>query len=636
MALRTQNKNPYLIGGNPTGSAYVPVSYGDFVEIDSSKVAVPSTTTPTFTYSGGMNGNGVVTVNNGNSSQVGSNASITYAEGTNNYGAGTGNYITPSQTVDTTYTQALGAVIPTSTPTNDYTPYNGGGGTIVLDTKTGGTKVVDNGTGGTGLPEGVKPVQVTPTIGAPPEDIDPNKVTLDQHYKNIYEMGLANAEKAKQQAIINAKGQYNEFINPYGVQAEQQARMGLMGGGYSEYLKGKAYEGMIDTQNQARSDYAKTQQSLYSDYMGNMAAYNQAKIDKADAGKAAKAELLNNISGYTSQEALGAALDALGITDATERQSIIDQWKTAKAEKDSQKAGANAIAMGAYLNGESEDGTPKSVEDVISYGKGLQMTEEEINKAVEQWKSMQTIAKNEDALAGMDRWGDAEWDNALKDETYNSYTPEQQEIVNAGFSNRIAQASGYDANTGATTSYFTNANGQLAKDDAEKLLNETMNDPHLSQPLKDAIKKEYENTYLKGQSVENVDYVEKAKKYDLPKWTKVKDNATVVDVKSEAFALNEFGVFNDTVSGKGEQNKYLNAIIDAAKANQIPEGSAVIVNYGRNKGNVDAFIYVGDGKFVKLDTSKVGNTTSSVKFGIWDNVWTPDGYHNYGNTIEKN
>jgi hypothetical protein len=597
MALRVQNKNPYLIGGNPTGSAYVPVSYGDFVEIDSSKVAVPSTTTPTFTYSGGMNGNGVVTVNNGNSSQVGSNASsITYAEGTNNYGAGTGNYITPSQTVDTTYTQALGAVIPTSTPTNDYTPYNGGGGTIVLDTKTGETKVVDNGTGGTGLPEGVKPVQVTPTIGTPPEDIDPNKATLDQYYKYMYETGLANAEKAKQQAIINAKGQYNEFINPYGVQAEQQARMGLMGGGYSEYLKGKAYEGMIDTQNQARSDYAKTQQSLYSDYMGNMAAYNQAKQDKVDAGNAAKADLLNNISKYSSEEALGAALDALGITDATERQTYIDAWTKWMTENDAKEFGAKNVAMSTYISGESSDGAPKSRDDVYNYAMRLGLNNEQANEWVSKWEAGEYYLD----FDNFDSWTKKEQDDFFAPENFNRLSPQQQTDIQ----NR------YSAKENPMALFGEDV--LLSPDDAKSVLETVLNSNRYSQEFKDAAQKRYNQLY-------SVDAVIKAREFVGE--NKVKDNASVIVPKSDgSYNLLDFGKFKDSGTGKGEQDKYLNAILDSTKdgaQNPIAEGQVVIVNYGHNEGEIDAFVYVGNGIFVKV---------SAADANI-NNLYIPKGYN---------
>lgn len=456
-----------------------------------------------------------------------------------------------------------------------------------------------------------------------------NNDDLRKYYELLYNTGLANAEQAKQQALLNAQTQYKEFINPYGTVANQQAALGLQNGGYSEYLQGQAYQGMLNTQNQARSDYSKTQQSLYSDYMGNMAKYNQEQQNKADAVAAAKADLLNNIGNYTSEEALGAALDALGITDAAERQSIIDQWKTAKAEKDAKVQGDNNLTMQAIIDGTAD--VPPTEENIQAAGTQLGLSQEEI----ESWKEKLRNKQYAENINPNGDWSADDWEKFFDDARYETLSPEQKEAADKDYSNLIAQASGYDANTGATTTYFTNANGQMAKGDAEKLLNETMNDPHLSQTLKDAIKKEYENTYLKGQKVENVEYVNKAKGYDLPKWTEVKDNATVVDVNNEAFVLNEFGIFNDTVSGEGEQNKYLNAIISAAKANQIPDGSVVIVNYGRNEGDVDAFIYVGDGKFVKLDTSKVENTVNSARFGVLDNVWTPDGYHVYGNTIKK-
>ena len=557
MVLRTQNKNPYLIGGNTTGSAYAPVSYGDFVE---------NTKTP-----------------------VASTPSISYAEGTNNYGAGTGNYITPSQTVDTTYTQALGAVIPTSTPTNDYTPYNGGGGTIVLDTKTGETKVVDNGTGGTGLPEGVKPVQVTPPIGTPPEDIDPNKVTLDQHYKNIYETGLANAEKAKQQAIINAKGQYNEFINPYGVQAEQQARMGLMGGGYSEYLKGKAYEGMIDTQNQARSDYAKTQQSLYSDYMGNMAAYNQAKQDKADATAAAKAALINNISKYNSEEALGAALDALGITDAEERKTYTDAWTKWKTENDAKVQADNYLTMQAIIDGTAD--VEPTEDNIQAAGKKLGLSQEEIDS----WK--QKLARKQYAESPSADWTADDWqsffnkgldENGEGEAWFDSLSDDEQEAAREQYSSL------FDAAT-----YFEEGGKPLNKNTAKEDLDKAVNDNYLTQKTKDAIQAQYDKQYNKGIPSTQTEIITKAR--ELNPDVVIDDDAKIVDTNSGTFEITDFGKFNDSGTGKGEQDTYLNAIL-ADLDTHIIAGDLVWVNYGKyDMGGQSLYMYIGDGKFVQVN-----------------------------------
>lgn len=514
MALRTQNKNPYLIGGNPTGSAYAPVSYGDFVEN-------PKTT-------------------------VASTPSITYAQGTNNYGAGTGNYITPSQTVDTTYAQALGAVMPTPTPTQDSTPYNGGGGTINLNTQTG------------------EYAKVMPT--AEPS-VNPS-ASLPQYYESMRQQAIAQADKDRLQANINAKGQYNEFINPYGVQAEQQARMGFTGGGYSEYLKGKAYEGMLNTQNQAQAQYAQAVQGAENTYNANMATYNEGL--------------------------------------------------KAKEEAKAQDLAQGKVNMNAAMDGMVDGVNNTSWEALAAYGKQQGLTDEELATYKTQWDSMQTTAKNEDALASMDGWTDADWDNALKDETYNSYTPEQQEIVNAGFSNRIAQASGYDANTGATTTYFTENGKQLNAESAKAEYEEAMNDTKLAPELKEAIKKEYQNRFMRGLDEETYELIEKAKSFDSA--VNISDKGKIVDPNARTYTSKDFGKFNDTgKEGSGQEN-LISAIVSDAKAGKIKDGQIVLVNYGKNEGETEAFMYVS-GKFVKVGDLKRVHGLDTDK-----DIYVPSGY----------
>lgn len=498
MVLRTQNKNPYLIGGNPTGSAYAPVSYGDFVE---------NTKTP-----------------------VASTPSITYAEGTNNYGAGTGNYITPSQTVDTTYTQALGAVLPTLTPTQDSTPYNGGGGTIKFNTQTG------------------EYAKVMPT--AEPS-VNPSE-SLPQYYESMRQQAIAQAEKDRLQANINAKGQYNEFINPYGVQAEQQARMGLTGGGYSEYLKGKAYEGMIDTQNQAQAQYAQAVQSAENTYNANMATYNE--------GLKAKEE--------------------------------------AKAQDLAQgKVNMNA-AMGGMVDG--VDNT--KWEDLADYGKQQGLTDEELNEYKGKWDFQQYL----EGLDNSSDWNADKWQAFFDDARYETLSPDQKEAADKQFSATIANGLGINPETGATTSYFMGADGKhFNEGEAKTKYEEAQNNPHFIPELKAAIKKEYEERYRKGRTIEDSDIVKKAQGIQIPKGANVTiaEDAKVVDISKDTFQHSDFGKFNDTAKPGSGQYELIEAIINAARAGDIQNGEIVLVNYGRNNGgfkSVEAFMYV-DGKFVQIE-----------------------------------
>lgn len=541
MALRTHNKNPYLIGGNPPGSVFAPVNYSDFV-------VQPNT-------------------------QVISSPSITYAQGTNNYGAGTGNYITPTKGVDTAYSQGLGLTNQTSTVTKDATPYSG---VIQYNTETGETKNVAS--------------SATETTATDPT------TDITQYYGELRRQAIEQAEKDRLQANINAKGQYNEFINPYGVQAEQQARMGFAGGGYSEYLKGKAYEGMLNTQNQAQEQYSQAVQKAENLYNKNMISYQEGLKTEQESQATAKANLLNSLGTIENEQALTASLDALGITDATERQTIIDAWTKRKTENDAKEFSAKNVAMSTYISGESSDSAPKSRDDVYNYAIGIGLNNEQANE----WASKWEVGEYYIDFDSFDSWNQKEQDDFFAPENFNRLSLQQQTDIQ----NR------YSAKENPMALFGEDV--LLSPDDAKSVLETVLNSNRYSQEFKDAAQKRYNQLY-------SVDAVVKAREFVGE--DKVKDNASVIVPKSDgSYNLLDFGKFNDSGTGKGEQDKYLNAILDSTKdgaQNPIAEGQVVIVNYGRNEGEIDAFVYVGNGIFVKV---------SAADANI-NNLYIPKGYN---------
>lgn len=110
--------------------------------------------------------------------------------------------------------------------------------------------------------------------------------TLKEREESIvdqYDASVNYAEETKQDAYKKAEDQYNIAMREaqgnfranqptYGAKAEQLLASGLTGGGYSDYLGGKAYEARTDEINAARSQQSYAQQLADSNY-------NQAKHD---------------------------------------------------------------------------------------------------------------------------------------------------------------------------------------------------------------------------------------------------------------------------------------------------------------------------------------------------------------------
>lgn len=117
---------------------------------------------------------------------------------------------------------------------------------------------------------------------------DPNSyiAALREREESIvdqYNADINYAEQLKDEAYKKAEDQYNIAMREaqgnfranqptYGAKAEQLLASGLTGGGYSDYLGGKAYEARTDEINAARS------QQSYAQYLADQ-DYNQAKHD---------------------------------------------------------------------------------------------------------------------------------------------------------------------------------------------------------------------------------------------------------------------------------------------------------------------------------------------------------------------
>lgn len=456
---------------------------------------------------------------------------------------------------------------------------------------------------------------------------DMSNATLPEYYKYAYDVGVQNAERTRYNDIQNARVTYNQFINPYGAVANQQAQAGFTGGGYSQFLQGQAYQSMIDSQNAARAKEAATKQTLYGDYLEGMAKYNQAEKDKQEQNAVAAADLLNNIGTYTSLEAVNSALDALGITDAAQRETYINAWNTAQTTKQAQAV----LSLNNYIEGNSEDGVPTSENDIRNYATALGITDTtKIQKAIDSWNKSQYASSYEN-INTEEGWNEFFSKGANTDGSggmFKGLSSEQQQEAIDFYTAWYAQNNNYlDENGVYANNFFTKNGSQIRNDDgtAKMLLDAVQKNTRLSQEFKDSVQAEYEKRYLGGKTEETVATIGSAQGYAKKLGVTVKDDAKIVDIKSSTFASKDFGEFNDTGKKDSGQETYLSKIIEDAKNEKIDVGSLVSVNYGKykNNGRDNLYMFVGNGQFVKVD--------ENIWKGNVGDIYVPDGYQIYTN-----
>jgi hypothetical protein len=605
-------------------------------------------------------------------------------------------------------TYAQGGVPTVSGQPTNYGNLMGGGNTSVPPASTPSTTYAANGYG-----------------------TDMSQATIPEYYKYAYETGVQNAERTRYNAVQNARVTYNQFINPYGAVANQQAQAGFTGGGYSQFLQGQAYQSMIDSQNMARATEAATKQTLYGDYLKGMADYNQKQQEKQEQRDATAADLLNNIGTYSSLEAVNSALDALGITDEKQRKTYTDAWQTSQTEKlnteganilnnigsytteagliadlnakgitgdaqaqyikawntaqanklttagatimqsidngefksqDSLVAAMNAagipveqqqsyitswqeqntkateqtkaqnlLTFSNYVSGQGET-SPTSVEDIYASAKalGLDVDSDEVKNAIANFNSSQYLSKVENVMSMEGSQAEDGWEDLLSDEeAFKSLTEEQQAEVNKAFSDWLINNAFTDAKGNVSAEgFFTDENGKAYTEEfARRKLQEELANPHYSQQLKDLIQAEFNNKYQGGKTDEQInkeasDLKQRneiiANARNINNNVEIRDDANVVNINSSTYASSDFGKFNDTGKKDSEQEKYITAIFDDAKAGKIKKGQIILPNYGKDKGSREAYMYVGSGRFVKVEINK--NNVEGLNF------YTPNGY----------
>lgn len=148
----------------------------------------------------------------------------------------------------------------------------------------------------------------------------------------------AKNEEAYQREAIASESSYQKAINPYGVQAEQQAAAGLQGSGYSETTKMMAYNTARNRTATARAT-AKTVDAEYQ------TAIAEAKLNN-DTQKAALAlellqsKLQNELTAF--QTSSGLQQNKLSSQQATD-QTYYGRYQDVIAQQNYEKEQANEL-----------------------------------------------------------------------------------------------------------------------------------------------------------------------------------------------------------------------------------------------------------------------------------------------------
>ena len=200
---------------------------------------------------------------------------------------------------------------------------------------------------------------------------DANVNYAEEMKKSAYQQ----AEDAYRVAAREAQGNYEANKPTYGLAAEQLYKTGLTGGGYSDYLAGKAVEARTEELNAARSQQAAAQIAADNNYAENMYNALSNKISGENAYLEAEKEYL---AAYNTEinNAIANIMD--GLWDASVAEAYLNRYAPGGAIDDEtramiqqamtnyNKATYNSVtsALLEYLNAELKAGNPVSEESV--------------------------------------------------------------------------------------------------------------------------------------------------------------------------------------------------------------------------------------------------------------------------------
>lgn len=431
-------------------------------------------------------------------------------------------------------------------------------------------------------------VSTTPTTSTPPT------MTYEQYYadesarlEKERQDALKQAEIYKERAAADAQASYMQNMSTYGVNAENMARMGLTGGGYSDYLNAQAYAQKRSDMQAADKNALNMEQQAESTYASGMAALNKEQMARNDAlnkEQQAKDEYSNNAytglladlqnpnvyGNYTEQ-----GIRALGKQwgwDENKIQSAVNLWNGTKKEND--------ILLGDN-SGENKFLTIDQITKNIS--SGLFVKEDGVTpKTWEEIQEMMYVDRNNGA----------------------NYTDEDF--------NKVKQA--YDA-------WIAYKNGKVSQD---VYYNANYGNEEAQNAINNAVNSETQQTAAREKAKELLAQQHAGTSQQFDHWMK---NAKVVDTTTGV--VDSYKKFNDDIGSNDDQEAYWKALkVDLGK---VEVGQYIMPNYGA-KGTSrknEYFLCVAPGVFVGMPGDGAAVPSS-------DKIYVPNGYRiNWNGNIKK-
>ena len=434
---------------------------------------------------------------------------------------------------------------------------------------------------------------------------------------------LKQAQVYKERAAADAQASYMQNMSAYGVNAENMAKMGLTGGGYSDYLNAQAYAQKRDDMQVASATELAMKQQAETTYADGIAALNKEKFAYQQSEKQNKTNAYNSLLGYAmdansglTEESIRSMAQSAGLSEE-ETQNVINTMNASKANAESNSSYTKEAFRELIADVQNPNAYGNYTESGIrALGKSWGWTDEEIQQAVDIWSS----TKNGTEL-GVDDESDSEpivISDIIKDIRNGLYVrtkedgttePYPWDEINA----MLLQARNDGENItnvdiasakAAYEEWIAYSSGQVSTDDYYN----AANGDKTAQGIVDSA--------VTANKAEEI-----AKQY-------VGDNTTsyVVNVNSTSFKSSDFGKFNDTGKQGSKQENLTQTIAADAKAGKIQAGQYVVMNYGATGNNDCIFVYIGNGVFVRC---KYGNGRDDIYFKNYkliDNFYTPDGY----------
>lgn len=420
----------------------------------------------------------------------------------------------------------------------------------------------------TGSTEPSTPVQ-TPSMVKP--------MTYEEYLKSAYDQTVNNAEEARNKAIIDAQVSYQQNKATYGAKAEAMGAMGLTGSGYSDYLDAQAY-------NTSRNEVAVANAQAEKAKQQAEMTYSQGMLRLQENKKSQFTTLLEGAgNGTLSKEQLEAISTEYGLSDEQKNQLLATaEGYTSKTQQSNYSA-----LLGEYGN---------SVDAIKSAVNSGAISQEQGDSIVATIQNNNYLDYSYGISAGDIDQNDVEI--ALKSGDISK--PQYEQLK----SEYMAEINKIDIG-----SYFNDKTIEIANEQ----LSTIMADKWIDQATKDKFQKAYDEIFNPQEN--NSAEINNSNENDELKFD---EKAKEVNIYSSSFNAKEFGEFYGSNKENSGQSKYINKVVEDAKSGKIKVGQIVVANCGLSWDDVGGYLYLGNGKFKKLNTSYVADNRELI--------YEPEGY----------